>query len=213
MATDSDYPPLPAKASGPMEVRARRKSLPATLKSGMAKRRCSSPEIENGPQVSESFENLVFGRVENGQCYPEWLKTCNLLRWLLDSGLGRWLRSSTLVSWLQTSDLGLWLGSHCPALTNLLLLKVTLWLILVWILADLHLGLPCFLLALTYWLYEGPLRRAVNRARSQLQGRAQAVPENATGTVRWRREAPRSAGQGNTGRGLPIIGLQNSVCQ
>ncbi|KAM9423889.1 uncharacterized protein ACWYII_020824 isoform 2-T2 [Salvelinus alpinus] len=155
---------------GAMEVRVRRKSLPATLKSRLGKRSCSFREIEKGPQVSESFENFVFGGVDNGQRCSEGLKTCDLLRWLLDSGLGRWLRSSTLVSWLQTSDLGLWLGSHCPALTNLLLLKVTLWLLLVWILADLHLGLPCFLLAITYWLYDGPLRKAVNRARSQFRG-------------------------------------------
>ena len=50
-----------------MEVRVRRKSLPATLKSGLAKRSCSFREIEKGPQVSESFENLVFGGVDNGQ--------------------------------------------------------------------------------------------------------------------------------------------------
>lgn len=105
--------------------------------------------------------------VPQEQRYPEWVRQCSCLRWLWDSGLG--LR-------LEGSDLGLWLSSHSPIFTNLLLLKIVLWVIMVWILSYLHMGLPCFLLALTYWLYEGPLQRALDWASSHLRGRGQAAP-------------------------------------
>ena len=114
------------------------------------------------------------------QCNPEWLIQCNLLRWLWDSSLGCTLRSSFLGRQLGSSKLGLWLDSHCPTLTTLLLLKVVLWLFLVWILSDLHMGLPCFLLTITYWLYEGPLSRAVDWIRTRWQNRALPRPRAST---------------------------------
>lgn len=57
--------------------------------------------------------------------------------WLLDSALGRWLASRQLV------------------FTNLTLLKVLLWLVLLGLFAELEFGLPFFVISLFYWLYQG----------------------------------------------------------
>lgn len=57
--------------------------------------------------------------------------------WLLDSALGRWLASRQIV------------------FSNLTLLKVLLWLVLLGLFAELEFGLPFFLISLFYWLYEG----------------------------------------------------------
>lgn len=57
--------------------------------------------------------------------------------WLLDSALGRWLSSRQLV------------------LSNLTLLKVLLWLVLLGLFVELEFGLPFFVISLFYWLYEG----------------------------------------------------------
>lgn len=56
--------------------------------------------------------------------------------WLLDTAAGRWL-SSRLV------------------FTNLTLLKVLLWLVLLGLFVELEFGLPFFVLSLFYWIYEG----------------------------------------------------------
>lgn len=57
--------------------------------------------------------------------------------WLLDSALGRWLASRQLV------------------ISNLTLLKVLLWLVLLGLFVELEFGLPFFVISLFYWLYEG----------------------------------------------------------
>lgn len=57
--------------------------------------------------------------------------------WLLDSALGRWLASRQLV------------------LSNVLLLKVLLWLVLLGLFVELEFGLPFFVVSLFYWIYEG----------------------------------------------------------
>ncbi|CAB1339927.1 unnamed protein product [Coregonus sp. 'balchen'] len=57
--------------------------------------------------------------------------------------------------WLLESTLGQWLGSKRLAFTNLTLLKVLLWLVLLGLFAELEFGLPFFLISLFYWLYEG----------------------------------------------------------
>ncbi|KAK7906636.1 hypothetical protein WMY93_015248 [Mugilogobius chulae] len=56
--------------------------------------------------------------------------------WLLDTALGRWLCSRL-------------------AFTNLTLLKILLWLVLLGLFAELEFGLPFFVLSLFYWIYEG----------------------------------------------------------
>ncbi|XP_035000258.1 SAYSvFN domain-containing protein 1 [Hippoglossus stenolepis] len=57
--------------------------------------------------------------------------------WLLDSGLGRWL----------TSRQGI--------ISNLTLLKVLLWLVLLGLFVELEFGLAFFVISLFYWLYAG----------------------------------------------------------
>uniref|UniRef100_UPI0037E76018 SAYSvFN domain-containing protein 1 n=1 Tax=Semicossyphus pulcher TaxID=241346 RepID=UPI0037E76018 len=69
--------------------------------------------------------------------------------WLLDSALGRWLSSRQLV------------------LSNLTLLKVLLWLVLLGLFVELEFGLPFFVISLFYWLYEG-LRSPAAREPGEL---------------------------------------------
>lgn len=69
--------------------------------------------------------------------------------WLLDSALGRWLSSRKLV------------------LSNLTLLKVLLWLVLLGLFAELEFGFPFFVISLFYWLYEG-LRSPAAREPGEL---------------------------------------------
>lgn len=56
--------------------------------------------------------------------------------WLLDTAAGRWLSSRL-------------------AFTNLTLLKILLWLVLLGLFVELEFGLPFFILSLFYWIYEG----------------------------------------------------------
>uniref|UniRef100_A0A8C4I806 SAYSvFN domain-containing protein n=1 Tax=Dicentrarchus labrax TaxID=13489 RepID=A0A8C4I806_DICLA len=69
--------------------------------------------------------------------------------WLLDSALGRWLTSGQLV------------------FSNLALLKVLLWLVLLGLFVELEFGLPFFVISLFYWLYEG-LRSPAAREPGEL---------------------------------------------
>ncbi|TSK58176.1 SAYSvFN domain-containing protein 1 [Bagarius yarrelli] len=65
--------------------------------------------------------------------------------------------------WLLDSAVGRWLGVHRLAVTNLTLLKVLLWLVLLGLFSELDFGLPFFLLSLFYWLYEGLRSPAARR--------------------------------------------------
>lgn len=69
--------------------------------------------------------------------------------WLLDSAVGRWLTSRQLVP------------------SNLTLLKVLLWLVLLGLFVELEFGLPFFVISLFYWLYEG-LRSPAPRQPGEL---------------------------------------------
>ncbi|KAF3703019.1 SAYSvFN domain-containing protein 1 [Channa argus] len=75
-------------------------------------------------------------------------KIKNQRDWLLDSSLGRWLASKLFV-------------------TNLTLLKVLLWLVLLGLFVELEFGLPFFVISLFYWLYEG-LRSPAAREPGEL---------------------------------------------
>uniref|UniRef100_A0A3P9HV98 Si:ch211-59d15.9 n=1 Tax=Oryzias latipes TaxID=8090 RepID=A0A3P9HV98_ORYLA len=57
--------------------------------------------------------------------------------------------------WLLESRLGRWLASRQLVLSNVTLLKVLLWLVLLGLFAELEFGLPFFVLSLFYWIYEG----------------------------------------------------------
>ncbi|XP_027021956.1 SAYSvFN domain-containing protein 1 [Tachysurus fulvidraco] len=69
--------------------------------------------------------------------------------------------------WLLDSAVGRWLGVQRLAVTNLTLLKVLLWLVLLGLFTELDFGLPFFVLSLFYWLYEG-LRSPVARKPGEL---------------------------------------------
>uniref|UniRef100_A0A3B4C3P4 SAYSvFN domain-containing protein n=1 Tax=Pygocentrus nattereri TaxID=42514 RepID=A0A3B4C3P4_PYGNA len=69
--------------------------------------------------------------------------------------------------WLLDSALGRWLGVQRLAFTNLTLLKVLLWLVLLGLFSELEFGLPFFLLSLFYWIYEG-LRSPTARRPGEL---------------------------------------------
>lgn len=69
--------------------------------------------------------------------------------WLLDSALGRWLASKQVV------------------ISNLTLLKVLLWLVLLGLFIELEFGLPFFVISLFYWIYEG-LRSPAAREPGEL---------------------------------------------
>ncbi|XP_078799039.1 SAYSvFN domain-containing protein 1 isoform X1 [Oryzias latipes] len=57
--------------------------------------------------------------------------------------------------WLLESRLGRWLASRQLVLSNVTLLKVLLWLVLLGLFAELEFGLPFFVISLFYWIYEG----------------------------------------------------------
>ncbi|KAG5277385.1 hypothetical protein AALO_G00116910 [Alosa alosa] len=69
--------------------------------------------------------------------------------------------------WLLDSALGRWLGVERLAVTNLTVLKVLLWLVLLGLFSELDFGLPFFLISLFYWLYEG-LRAPTERRPGEL---------------------------------------------
>lgn len=56
---------------------------------------------------------------------------------------------------LLNSTLGKWLLSSHLCISNLTLLKVLLWLVLLGLFAEWEFGLPFFVISLFYWMYEG----------------------------------------------------------
>lgn len=69
--------------------------------------------------------------------------------------------------WLLNSALGRWLASRHLVMSNLTLLKVLLWLVLLGLFVELEFGLPFFIISLFYWLYEG-LRSPAAREPGEL---------------------------------------------
>uniref|UniRef100_A0A673CXG9 Si:ch211-59d15.9 n=1 Tax=Sphaeramia orbicularis TaxID=375764 RepID=A0A673CXG9_9TELE len=57
--------------------------------------------------------------------------------------------------WLLDSALGQWLSSKQFVISNVFLLKVLLWLVLLGLFIELEFGFPFFVLSLFYWIYEG----------------------------------------------------------
>lgn len=69
--------------------------------------------------------------------------------------------------WLLDNPLGRWLASRQLVMSNLTLLKVLLWLVLLGLFVELEFGLPFFVISLFYWLYEG-LRSPAARQPGEL---------------------------------------------
>lgn len=70
------------------------------------------------------------------------------------------VRDYRLVQLLKNSQLGCWLSEICSGRVALQLLTAGLFLLFVWLLAELHMVLPCFLLC--GCLFHSSFRRAVN---------------------------------------------------
>lgn len=86
--------------------------------------------------VAQSTEEMTDSTTEDEptpvQGEPKQVKS----DWLLDTAVGRWFSSRR-------------------AFTNLTLLKILLWLVLLGLFVELEFGLPFFVLSLFYWIYEG----------------------------------------------------------
>lgn len=94
------------------------------------------------------------------------------------SVLGRvvtWLKRSALFSWLHHAGVTLKQSIMGNRSLPEALIQTGLWLLLLWLLSNLHMGLPCFLLALIFWLYNtyggGPPLSTAFSWRQQEQGR------------------------------------------
>ncbi|XP_068609810.1 SAYSvFN domain-containing protein 1 [Brachionichthys hirsutus] len=75
--------------------------------------------------------------------------------------------AATKRDWLLDSALGRWLASKQFAFSNIVLLKLLLWLVLLGLFVELEFGLPFFVISLFYWLYEG-LRSPAERHPGEL---------------------------------------------
>lgn len=84
------------------------------------------------------------------------------------------VRDYRLVQLLKNSQLKCWLSEICAGRVALQLLTAGLFLLFVWLLAELHVVLPCFLLC--GCLFHGPFRRAVNTIWAWIRAVVEKVP-------------------------------------
>ncbi|KAK5852755.1 hypothetical protein PBY51_006598 [Eleginops maclovinus] len=106
-------------------------------------------EADTADQTDSTTDSQHTEEVENIRASTQSSPKKDHSDWLLDSAFGRWLTSRQLV------------------LTNLTLLKILLWLVLLGLFAELEFGLPFFVISLFYWLYEG-LRSPAAREPGEL---------------------------------------------
>lgn len=50
----------------------------------------------------------------------------------------------------------------------LVFLRVALWVAIAWALCHLHMGAPCFVVALLLWVYAEPLKTLFSRAKTKI---------------------------------------------
>ncbi|XP_070705349.1 SAYSvFN domain-containing protein 1 [Pempheris klunzingeri] len=135
------------------EFRARRQAGKAVKNDEGAGPQCKAPSAEDTAAQTDATPAAVSQQTEEktGDSKDSTQSPQRKDRgdWLLDSALGRWLASRQLV------------------LSNLTLLKVLLWLVLLGLFVELEFGLPFFLISLFYWLYEG-LRSPAARQPGEL---------------------------------------------
>lgn len=131
------------------EFRARRQAENAGKKENSAG---PQTETDTDPQpdtTSTTDSQQTEKKTETDRDSPPSSPNKNQSDWLLDSTLGRWLASRQFV------------------ISNLTLLKVLLWLVLLGLFVELEFGLPFFVISLFYWLYEG-LRSPAAREPGEL---------------------------------------------
>ncbi|XP_013875464.1 SAYSvFN domain-containing protein 1 [Austrofundulus limnaeus] len=128
------------------EFRARRQVEKAVKMSETAGLRCQE---ETAAETSVQPDSKEPHKTENKPTAPHESQNLENKDWLLESTVGKWLASRQLV------------------ISNLLLLKVLLWLVLLGLFIELEFGLPFFVVSLFYWLYEG-LRSPAPRKPGEL---------------------------------------------
>ncbi|XP_073349595.1 SAYSvFN domain-containing protein 1 [Pagrus major] len=124
------------------EFRARRQAENAAKRDKSPSPQCRTETVEDtAPQTDTTTttpdSQQTHQETENSRDSPQSSPRTDRSDWLLDSSVGRWLASRQLV------------------ITNLTLLKVLLWLVLLGLFVELEFGLPFFVISLFYWLYEG----------------------------------------------------------
>ncbi|XP_030261972.1 SAYSvFN domain-containing protein 1 [Sparus aurata] len=142
------------------EFRARRHAENMAKKDKCAGPPCRTETVDDGvkapqtdrtttPPTTTPDSQQTQHQTENSRDSPQSSPRKDRSDWLLDSSVGRWLASRQLV------------------ITNLTLLKVLLWLVLLGLFVELEFGLPFFVISLFYWLYEG-LRSPAAREPGEL---------------------------------------------
>ncbi|XP_072218331.1 SAYSvFN domain-containing protein 1 [Leuresthes tenuis] len=131
------------------EFRARRQAEKAVRKSEPAGTETTEKTEADTAAQSDTADGQLPEKIENNRTAADSCQRRDCRDWLLDSNLGRWLASRQLV------------------LSNLTLLKVLLWLVLLGLFVELEFGLPFFVISLFYWLYEG-LRSPAPRMPGEL---------------------------------------------
>ncbi|XP_026174079.1 SAYSvFN domain-containing protein 1 isoform X1 [Mastacembelus armatus] len=118
-------------------------ALPRTTWGEWVEKRTATMEKKNNETLQ------VGGAISNIQLQDQGYLQQDRSDWLLDSAVGRWLASRQFV------------------ISNVTLLKVLLWLVLLGLFVELEFGLPFFVISLFYWLYEG-LRSPAPREPGEL---------------------------------------------
>ncbi|XP_039981211.1 SAYSvFN domain-containing protein 1 [Xiphias gladius] len=113
------------------------------------------PTVAAHPDTSSTADRQ---QTKNNRAAAQSSQTQDHSDWLLDSALGRWLASRRFI------------------ISNLTLLKVLLWLVLLGLFVELEFGLPFFVISLFYWLYEG-LRSPAAREPGELSAYSVFNPE------------------------------------
>ncbi|KAM9798454.1 SAYSvFN domain-containing protein 1 [Neosynchiropus ocellatus] len=122
------------------EFRERRRA-----ENSLKKEPCGNPQAES--ELTEGRQPEA--ESENSRCSPAESQREDGSDWLLDSALGQWLASKHLI------------------ISNVFVLKLLLWLVLLGLFVELEFGLPFFIISLFYWLYEG-LRSPAPREPGEL---------------------------------------------
>ncbi|XP_040919613.1 SAYSvFN domain-containing protein 1 [Toxotes jaculatrix] len=128
------------------EFRARRQAENAAKTDQGAGPQDTAPTVAAQPETASRADRQ---QTENNRAAAHSSQTQDRSDWLLDTALGRWLASRQFV------------------ISNLTLLKVLLWLVLLGLFVELEFGLPFFVISLFYWLYEG-LRSPAARKPGEL---------------------------------------------
>ncbi|KAF1376797.1 hypothetical protein PFLUV_G00215170 [Perca fluviatilis] len=131
------------------QFRARRQAENTLKKDKGAGLQCSAQTMADTAAQTETTPTTDSQQTEDIRALNQSSPRKDSSDWLLDNALGRWLASRQLV------------------FSNLTLLKVLLWLVLLGLFAELEFGLPFFVLSLFYWLYEG-LRSPADREPGEL---------------------------------------------